>query len=86
MAVREPLRVRVTDERHANGLAEELIGVDDVSVQHDGGDGWEVVVDCTLTDRIVVRVLDGLRRTLAGDPTASALLLMDGREYQLQGE
>jgi hypothetical protein len=33
-----------------------------------------------------VQVLDAVRRALAGQPAASATILLDGREYQLQGE
>jgi len=85
MSVREPLRVRLTDERHATELARQLTGLDDTSVQADGP-GWEVVVACTVTDSVIVRVLDSLRRTLAGQPTATALVLLDGCEYHFEAE
>jgi hypothetical protein len=38
------------------------------------------------SDRVVVQVLDAVRRALTGQPTACATVLLDGREYELQGE
>ena len=39
-----------------------------------------------LTNNLVARVLDAVRRSLAGEPSASALVTLDGHEYHLQGE
>ena len=82
----DPLRITVDEERQAVALAQELIGFSDVDLRHEG-DRWVVALRAGHTgDRLVVRVLDAVRRSLAGDPTASALVTLDGREYQMQGE
>jgi hypothetical protein len=80
-----PFKVRLGDERHAAGLAQELKAIDGISVERDDP-WWEVVIDGAVTDRLVVSVLDGLRRTLAGEPTATACVVLDGREYQFESE
>jgi hypothetical protein len=38
------------------------------------------------SDAIVVQVLDAVRAALRGDPGASALVRLDGREYHMNGE
>jgi hypothetical protein len=47
---------------------------------------WEVTLDCIKTDRLVIRVLDAARSSLANDPSASALVVLEGREYHIQGK
>ena len=76
-----PLRVRVAEERQAIALAQELIGIVRLDVYPENG-AWEVALECGKTER----VLDAVRRTLAGEPTASALVLLDGRGPHMQGE
>ena len=83
--MREPLRVRLGDEQHAVAVARELLGVGGLEVGRENG-GWEVSIADGGGDRLVVQVLDAVRRALAGQPAASATILLDGREYQLQGE
>lgn len=83
--MREPLVVRVEDETRAIALAHELIGLTRLDLRRRDG-GWELAVDGADTDRLVVRVLDAVRQVLAGEPTATALVQMDGREYQMNGE
>jgi hypothetical protein len=83
--VREPLRVRLAEEEQALALARELTGIDGLEVEPEDG-GWQVSVSDRGSDRVVVQVLDAVRRALAGQPSASARVLLDGREYQLQGE
>jgi len=73
----------VNEERHAVALARELIGVSDVDLQREL-DKWVVVLRARQSDDLVGRVLDAVRRSLAGEPTASALVSLDGREYHLQ--
>jgi hypothetical protein len=83
--MKEPLRVRLNEEGQAHALVRELAGVDGVAVEQGGG-AWEVTVGDGSGDRLVVAVLDAVRRALTGQPASSALVLLDGREYQLQGE
>ena len=81
----DPVRITVDEERQAVALAQELIGVSDVDLQPER-DRWVVSLKTRHTDNLVVRVLDAVRRSLAGEPTASALVTLDGREYHMQGE
>jgi len=83
--MREPLRVRLHDEAQAQAVVRELAGIDGVAMEPGSG-AWEVTVGDRNGDRLVVAVLDAVRRALAGQPTESALVFLDGREYQLQGE
>jgi hypothetical protein len=81
----EPLRIRVTDAQHAVALTRELDGIGKVDVN--GGAGtWEIALHGSKTDGVVVKVLDAVRRTLAGDSAASAEMLLDGHKYSIQGE
>ncbi|MGB2952664.1 MAG: STAS domain-containing protein [Gaiellaceae bacterium] len=79
-----PLRITVDEERQAVALAQELIGVSDVD-PHPERDRWVVSLTAGHTDNFVVRVLDAVRQSLAGEPTASALVTVDGHEYHMQG-
>ena len=81
----DPLRITVDEERQAVALAQELIGVSDVDL-HPERERWVVSLRAVHTDKRVVRVLDALRRSLAGEPTASALVTLDGHEYHMHGE
>jgi anti-sigma B factor antagonist len=86
MGSADVLRITVDNERRAVALAQELSGVSDVVLQPERGK-W--VVSLKAADRrnhLVMRVLDAVRRSLAGEPTASALVMVDGHEYQMQGE
>ena len=86
MGSADPLRITVDEERQAVALAQELIGVSDVDL-HPEGDRWVVSLRAgQIGNRLVVRVLDAVRRSLAGEPTASALVILDGHEYQMQGD
>lgn len=80
----DPLRITVGEERHAVALAQELIGVSDIDL-HPEREGWVVSLRAGHTNNLVVRVLDAVRRSLAGEPRASALVTLDGHEYQMQG-
>jgi hypothetical protein len=81
----EPLRVRLIDEHHAAALAHELGDLDGFELRPLDGI-WEATVDGVLGDRVVVRVLNAVRRALAGDTTARAVVLLNGREYEVDGE
>jgi hypothetical protein len=83
--MKEPLRVRLNEEEQAHAVVRELAGVDGVALEPGGG-AWEITVGDGTGDRLVVAVLDAVRRALTGQPAASALVLLDGREYRLQGE
>ena|SRR2546430_7967045 len=80
-----PFRITVDEERHAVALAQELIGVSDVDL-HPEGHRWVVSLNTGHSDNLVVRVLDALRRSLAGRPAASALVTLDDHEYHIQGD
>ncbi len=80
----DPLRISVDEERDAVALAQELIGISDVDL-HPERDKWVVSLRAGHTDNLVVRVLDAVRRSLAGQPKASVLVTLDGHEYQMQG-
>jgi hypothetical protein len=80
----EPVRVSFSDERQALSLAQELIGLPHVDVEAVDA-AWEVAIDGSVDDRLVVRVLDAVRRSLGDDDGAVAILKLDGHEYQLYG-
>lgn len=82
---RDPLRIRLSEERHARALERELGEVTRFDLRRRAG-AWEVTVNGDIGDRLVVRVLNAVSSALAGDSTATALVLLNGREYQLQGE
>ncbi len=79
------VRVRLADEHQALALARELTGIESLEVGRENG-GWHVSISDVRSDRLIVQVLDAVRRALAGQPNASATVLLDGREYQMQGE
>jgi hypothetical protein len=81
----EPLRVRVAHEQHAASLARTLNGHAGLHAQREIG-GCEIAVDGADIDRALLFVLDAIRDTLAGDPASSASVLLNGREYHMQGE
>lgn len=39
-----------------------------------------------LGDKLIVRVLNAVSTALHGEPTATALVFLDGREYQIQAQ
>jgi hypothetical protein len=67
----DPFRITVDEEQQAVALAQELIGFSEVDLQRDR-DRWVVSLRARHSANLVVRVLDAVRRSLAGDPTASA--------------
>jgi hypothetical protein len=82
--LREPVRIVVNDERQAGAVTRELVGLVGLDV-HPAEGRWEVTLNCIKTDRLVIRVLDAVRSSLARDPSASALVVLEGREYHIQG-
>ena len=79
-----PFRVTLDQQRLAEALAQEL-SENDVSVHAENGD-WIVSINDAKADHLVVRVIDATRVTLAAQPTASALIQLDGRDYVMRGE
>jgi hypothetical protein len=66
----EPLRIRVPEHRQALALSSELTEL---------GHGPKA-------NGVIVKVLEAVRRTLAGAPAASAEILLDGRRHHMDGE
>jgi hypothetical protein len=79
-----PFRITLDQQRLADELAQALADKN-VSVHAEDG-GWTVSIDDTRTDQVVVRVLDAIRDTLAGRPSASAKVQLDGNEYVMRGQ
>lgn len=82
--MRAPMRVQFTHQRHAASLAHTLDGLDGLAV-HRHTASCEIEVDGVNSDRVIVAVLDAIRDTLADEPASSASVLLDGREYRMQG-
>ncbi len=82
---RMPVRVSYADEQHALSLARELIGLTPIDVGSADG-RWDVTIEGPVDDRLVARVLDGVRRSLGADPGAVATVNLDGHEYQLYAD
>ena len=82
---REPLLITLDEERHAAALVNALEGIATGEVHRRAG-RWEVLFEGAKTDSMVVRVLDAIRTTLAGDEGASAQILLDGHKYVMQAE
>jgi hypothetical protein len=82
---REPFLIRFDEERHAAALVSALEGIPPAEVRRRAG-RWEVLFVGGKTDSTVVRVLDAIRSTLAGDEGASAQILLDGHKYLMQAE
>lgn len=78
----EPLSVRVSDQRQAEALARELRDLVRFDLQKSNGH-WELTVPGVLGDKQVVCVLNAIRQALAGAPSSRAVVLLDGREYDL---
>jgi len=81
----EPLRVRVGEERHAVALAYELAGLAPIEVSRNS-DAWEISLDGLQTSDLVVSTLEAIRRTLSGQPSATAEVVLDGDTHQMRGE
>jgi hypothetical protein len=81
----EPLRIRVTEDRHALALSSELTELGTVEVI-DGTGVWEVSLHGLKANGVIVKALEAVRRSLAGDPAASAEIVLDGRRYHMNGE
>jgi hypothetical protein len=81
----EPLRIRVPEHRQALALSSELTELGTVEIV-DGTGVWEVHLHGPKANGVIVKVLEAVRRTLAGAPAASAEILLDGRRHHMDGE
>ena len=81
----ELLRVRFVEECHATALADELAGLAPIEVSG-SSDAWEIAIDGLQTSTLVVSTLEAIRRTLSGQPSATAEVVLDGDTYQMRGE
>jgi hypothetical protein len=79
---REMLQIRVAQESRASDLAGELAEYARVEVRT-RGDEWEVALGGAKTDRLVAVALEAVQRSLDGDPSSTAQVLIDGREYRM---
>jgi hypothetical protein len=81
----KPFRIKVGEERHAAALADELAGLATIEVRRNSH-AWEISIDGKQTGSLVVSTLEAIRRTLSGQPSATAEVLLDGGTYQMHGE
>ena len=81
----EPLRVRFGEERHAMALADELAGLAPIELSRNSH-AWELSIDGLQTSGLVVSTLEAIRRTLSGEKSATAEVVLDGDTYQMRGE
>jgi hypothetical protein len=81
----ELLRIRVGEERHAVALADELAGLAPIEVSRTSH-AWEISIDDLQTKGFLVSTLEAIRRTLSGQPSATAEVVLDGDTYQMRGE
>jgi hypothetical protein len=79
----EPLRIKVGEHHLALALARELEGMT-VAVRR-SGHAWEVSIDGVQTNGLVSSALDAVRRTLGGQSSASAEVILDGHTYMMHG-
>ena len=80
----EPLRIRFREERHAVALADELAGLAPEVSRN--SHAWEISIDDLQTKDFLVSTLEAVRRTLSGQPSATAEVVVNGDTYQMRGE
>ena len=78
----ETVLIRVAEEGRATQLAAELAVYANAEVRRYEG-GWEVALSGAKTDRLVAIALEAVQRSLDGDPSSTAKVLLDGREYRM---
>ena len=79
------LRVRFREECHAVALADELAGLALIEVSRNSH-AWEVSIDDLQTKDFLVGTLDAISRTLSGQASATAEVVVDGDTYHMRGE
>jgi hypothetical protein len=77
--------VVVPDERHADQLARDLAGLVELTVATQTDGTWMLTFKPASSHAEVVQVLGAVRRALGAENGASATVLLDGREYVLDG-
>ena len=80
----ELLRVRFREERHAVALADELAGLAPIEVSRNTH-AWEVSIDDLQSKGFLVSTLEAVSRTLSGQPSATAEVVVNGDSYQMRG-
>ena len=83
--VAESLRIRFREECHAVALADELAGLAPIEVGRTSH-AWEISIDDRHTKDFLVSTLEAVRRTLSGQPSATAEVVVNGDTYQMRGE
>ena len=81
----KPLRIRFREERYAVALTDELAGLAPIEVTR-RSHAWEISIDDLQTKDFLVSTLDAVRRTLSGQPSATAEVVVNGDTYQMHGE
>jgi hypothetical protein len=82
MRADEKVLIRVAEESRATMLADELaVYATSVVRRYDGR--WEVALGAAKTDRLIALTLEAVQRSLDGDPSSTAQVLLDGREYRM---
>jgi hypothetical protein len=81
----ETLRIRFREECHAVSLADELAGLAPIEVSRNSH-AWEISIDDLQTKDFLVSTLEAVRRTLSGQPSATAEVVVNGGTYQMRGE
>ena len=80
----KPLRIRFREERYAVALTDELAGHGPIVTRR--SHAWEISIDDLQTKDFLVSTLDAVRRTLSGQPSATAEVVVNGDTYQMRGE
>ena len=84
--MREPLRIRFLEERHAVALADELAELAPIEVGPTS-DAWEISIDDLQTKALlVISTLEAIRHTLSGQPSATAEVDLGGDTYRMLAE
>lgn len=81
----EPLRIKVDEECHAVAIAYELARLGPIEVSRNS-DAWEVSLDGRQTSDLVVSTLEAIRRSLSGQPSVTAEVVLAGDTYHMRGE
>ena len=81
----KPLRITFREERYAVAFTDELAGLAPIEVTR-RSQAWEISIDDLQTKEFLVSTLNAVRRTLSGQPSATAEVVVDGDTYQMCGD